>query len=60
MKANPKRYAERVCCISNGVAPNEAEIPENAGKYVSIENGPSMPNTANKTAKAHCGKRQRV
>src|SRR6185369_7455832 len=58
MKAKPNRYADSVCCICTGVACSARAMPENAGIYVSIENGPSMPSTASRTARAQRGARQ--
>ena len=55
MIANPNRYADSVCCISTGDAPIAWAMPVNAGRYVSIENGPSIPRQASRIASAQLG-----
>src|SRR5438045_2307081 len=58
MNAKPNKYADSVCCICTGEASSACAMPANAGMYVSIENGPSMPSTASKDARAKRGARQ--
>ena len=46
-----KRYPESVCWICSGVAPSEAWMPAKAGRYASIEKGPSVESDASIAAK---------
>jgi hypothetical protein len=51
MAANDNMYAVKVCCTSIEEACKLACIEENAGKYASIEKGPSIDKAASKVAK---------
>src|SRR5579862_3376511 len=54
-----KRYAESVCWISRFDAESDCWIPANAGRYASMEKGPSVASAASIAAKAHRKRRVR-
>ena len=53
MNAYAKRYVDSVCWTAMGEAANSAPIAPNAGRYMSMANGPSIDSDASSPAKRH-------